>query len=74
MSIELSQQARAHPLFPLLDFLVKSTHRQQRLSENVDGRLSRLENELSSIKELQSELQKLVKEFGEGVWRKYIRH
>ena len=62
MAIDLSQQARADPLFPLLDYLVKSSHRQQKPVENIDGRLSKLDSELSSIRELQSE----------GVWRKYI--
>ena len=53
MAIDLSQQARADPLFPLLDYLVKSSHRQQKPV---------------NYQALENCKAKLVKEFGESTF------
>lgn len=82
--IEVSEHAKAHPLFPVLDFLVKSSINLQKQMDIVSNRVTKVENECSDIKEMQKELYKLIKEFGESsfqiqrstyqVWRAYFTH
>lgn len=63
--IELTPQARGHPLFPVIDFIARSVYEQR---GSLDSRLSKLERDVSSLISVQTELQKLVKEFGEGTY------
>ena len=62
--IELSAQARAHPLFPLLDYLVKSAHAQQAQLQSIKNSITKVESDCCDIKRVQLELEKLIKEFG----------
>ena len=64
--IELTEHAKAHPLFPLLDFLVKSSLNHQKQLEALNTRVTTVEKECSDIKGVQKELQRMIKEFGES--------
>lgn len=66
--ITVSQQARGHPLFPTLDFLVRSAHSVQRQLDGISKRVASLESRCSSLVDTQKELEKLVKEFGESTF------
>ena len=63
--IELSSQAKGHPLFPLLNYLVKSSHHQQKQLETTQNRIAKLENDISKVSEVQKELMQLIRDFGE---------
>ena len=65
---ELSDQARRHALFPLLDFIVKSSHTQQKQMDGFSIRLLKVERDCSQIIETQKELEKMIKNFGESTF------
>ena len=67
-SIELSDQARRHALFPLLDFIVKSSHSQQKQMDSYSTKLIKVETDCSQIMEMQKELQRMIKNFGESTF------
>ena len=68
MAIELTQQARAHPLFPVIDFVARSIHSQKMKIDAIVFRVSRLEEQCSEVIGIQKELQQLLKEFGESTF------
>ena len=79
--IELSDQARRHALFPLLDFIVKSSHAQQKQMDSFSTKLIKVETDCSQIMEMQKELQRMIKNFGEStfdikksIYTRYICH
>ena len=64
--IKLAPQAKAHFLFPLLDYLVKTVHTQQNKLESIGNRLTKIESDVSTVVEMQKDLRKLMKEYGES--------
>ena len=66
--IDITPQAKAHPLFPALDFIIRTVRDNQKKLETMNSRISRVEDVCSQIKEIQSDLEKLVKEYGEDAY------
>ena len=62
--IEISQQARGHPLFPALDYIIRNVYSNQKKLESIDVKLSRVERACSELQETQKELNQLIKQFG----------
>ena len=60
--IELSSQARAHTLFPLLDFIASKVAQQHQKFAVIESKQAKLENDLSEIKRVQEELQQLMQQ------------
>ena len=60
--IDLTPSARTHPLFPLLDYIARGIHQQGQRIADIEGRLSRFEQECQSIKQTQTELLDLLQQ------------
>ena len=67
-TIELTSRAREHDLFPLLDYLVKTSSAQWRQIEAIDRKVSKVDGECSKIMEVQRELKELLQQFGESTF------
>lgn len=63
--IDVTTHARAHPLFGMLDYLVRKSHTQSQQLEAVNTRLSKIENSINTITEVQKELKQLLKDYSD---------
>ena len=61
-SVEISTQARSHPLFPVLDYIAKGVQIQSQRYSVLDRKLSKLEEETQHIKTVQEELRSLMQQ------------
>ena len=58
-----SDQARSHPLFPVLDYMAKKLTSQNETLIKLDGRLSRMETEITAtLPARYKEVQDLIKD------------
>ena len=62
VTIDLTPQAKAHPLFPLLDYMARGIHNQNKKMLIVEEKQVKLEREISTVKRVQEELRQLMKE------------
>lgn len=60
--IDVSAQTRAHPLFGMLDYLVRKSHTT---NQRVDNQLTNMENKLNSVAEVQKELKQMLEKYEE---------
>ena len=59
-AIEVSQQARSHPLFPLLDFIARGVHSQGQKIVAIEAKQGKLEADMAVVKHIQEELMQLM--------------
>ena len=66
--IPVTQQAKTHPLFPMLDFLVRSTYSIHNQLDDIKKRLKAVEDNGTVANRVQKELEQLIREFGESTF------
>ena len=59
-SIELSQQARNHCLFPMLDYLIKTSHQVNQSVARIEGTLEQLKVSVNTLQSAHEELKQLI--------------
>lgn len=66
--IEITAQAKAHPLFPTLDYIIRTVRSNQTMLNTMTSTISKVEDTCSRIENVQKDLEKLIKEFGEDAF------
>jgi hypothetical protein len=61
-----NQQTRSHPLWPVLDYIAKTTYHNQ---QQIDAIKVKLDKETSKIAQMQQELADLVKQYGKNAYK-----
>ena len=59
-TIEMTPQAKGHPLFPMLDFIACGIHSQNQRLSAMEVKISKLDSECQAVRRVQEELYQLM--------------
>ena len=60
--IEMTPQAKGHPLFPMLDFIACGIHSQNQRLSAMEVKISKLDSECQAVRRVQEELYQLMQQ------------